>query len=147
MAGKRGRGRGVGIGSTLKRLGILLMVVYTLYFVLVFYSAFSNEESYTAIVNINSLGGAFLWATLLVPLTVVLIVAGLFFSFREKARFNANLSYEVRTSLNSILGYTEVLEEEHHGRVNAKQKEMLNVIHRNGRRILETIDDLDSLRR
>ena len=68
MAGKRGRGRGLGIGSTLKTVGIMLMVVYTIYFMLVFYSAFSNDESYTAILDINSLGGAFLWAALLVPL-------------------------------------------------------------------------------
>ena len=147
MAGKRGRGRGLGIGSTLKTVGIMLMVVYTIYFMLVFYSAFSNDESYTAILDINSLGGAFLWAALLVPLTVVLIVVGLFFSFREKARLNANLSYEVRTSLTNILGYAEVLQGGHHGRLNPRQEEMLEVIHRNGGRILETIGDLESLRR
>jgi len=135
----------MGFRSILKAWSVLLLMMYVVFFMLVFYAAFSNGETYTVIVDINSLGEAFLEAVMLIPLTLVLIVVGLFAIFREKSRLNANLSYELRTHLNSIIGYVELLQEQQIGKINAGQQEDLEVIHRNAREILKNIDNMDSL--
>jgi len=145
MKSGRGRDYGFSFRSVFKAVSVLLLVMYTFYFLLVFYAAFSNEESYTAIVDINSLGEAFLEAALLVPFTLMLISIGLFFLFRDKTRFHKNMSYELRTYLNNIIGYVEVLQQQQKGSLNEGQKEALEVVNKNARDILITIDDIDSL--
>lgn len=142
---KRGRSYGMGFKTILKLWSVLLLLMYVVFFLLVFYAAFSNEATYTAIIAINAVGEAFLEAVLLVPLTLLLIVVGLYFIFREKSRFNANLSYEMRTSLNNIIGYVEMLQEQQVGKITAQQQDDLNVMHRDAKSILKTIDDIDAL--
>jgi len=61
----------------------------------------------------------------------------------KEARFQydfiQNISHEVRTPMNSILGFTELL----HGTTNGKkEKEFLNAISSNGEQLLRLIDDI-----
>ena len=59
-----------------------------------------------------------------------------------KDEFLANMSHELRTPLNSILGMSEVLQEETFGELNEKQNQALEMIHRNGKHLLELINDI-----
>jgi PAS domain S-box-containing protein len=66
---------------------------------------------------------------------------------REKAEkearfqydFIQNISHEVRTPMNSILGFTELL---HNGIYGIKEKKFLNAISNNGEQLLRLIDDI-----
>ena len=145
MKPTRGRRYGISFKSVFKAVSVLLLAMYTFYFLLVFYAAFSNEETYTAIVDVNSLGEGFLEAALLIPLTLMLISVGLFFFFRDKSSFHKNMSYELRTYLNNIIGYVELLEQGEKGELNEGQKDALEVVRKNSRDILNTVDDIDSL--
>lgn len=59
---------------------------------------------------------------------------------RAKADFLRNLSHEVRTPMNAMLGWTEVLHEQ--WKADALANEALSTIDRNGRHLLGLIDDL-----
>lgn len=61
---------------------------------------------------------------------------------RLKDEFLANMSHELRTPLNSILGMSEVLQEETFGELNEQQNQALEMIHRNGKHLLELINDI-----
>ncbi len=61
---------------------------------------------------------------------------------RLKDEFLANMSHELRTPLNSILGMSEVLQEETFGKLNEQQNQALEMIHRNGKHLLELINDI-----
>jgi PAS domain S-box-containing protein len=61
---------------------------------------------------------------------------------RLKSEFLANMSHELRTPLNSIIGFAELLYDEHVGSVAPKQKEFLEDILTGGRHLLRLINDV-----
>ncbi|MGH9094214.1 MAG: histidine kinase dimerization/phospho-acceptor domain-containing protein, partial [Acidimicrobiales bacterium] len=54
----------------------------------------------------------------------------------------ATVSHELRTPLTSINGYVEMLVDGDAGEVNPEQREMLEAVERNGKRLLNLIEDL-----
>ena len=61
---------------------------------------------------------------------------------KHKSNFLASMSHELRTPLNAIIGFSEVLEQEMFGEVNAKQREYLIDILNSGRHLLSLINDI-----
>ena len=61
---------------------------------------------------------------------------------RLKSEFLSNMSHELRTPLNSILGLTNLISEETIGRINEKQKKYIKIIERNGKNLLQLINDI-----
>jgi signal transduction histidine kinase len=61
---------------------------------------------------------------------------------RAKSDFLANMSHELRTSLNSVIGFSEVLLDQLFGAINAKQHEYINNILYSGRHLLSLINDI-----
>jgi signal transduction histidine kinase/DNA-binding response OmpR family regulator len=61
---------------------------------------------------------------------------------RYKSEFLANMSHELRTPLNSIVGYSELLLQNIYGSMNEKQNDRLEKIYRNGRALLDLINDI-----
>ena len=61
---------------------------------------------------------------------------------RAKAQFLANMSHDLRTPLNSILGYTRVFLAGTYGEPTEEQKIRLQRILRNGQHLLEMINDV-----
>lgn len=59
-----------------------------------------------------------------------------------RSDFLAKMSHELRTPLNSIIGYSELLMGGTYGPVNETQSDRLSKIHRNGRSLLEVINDM-----
>lgn len=61
---------------------------------------------------------------------------------RLKTEFLAHISYELRTPLNTILGFTEILLNEYFGTINEKQKEYIDAILLSSRRLATLISDV-----
>jgi signal transduction histidine kinase len=61
---------------------------------------------------------------------------------RLKSEFVAHVSYELRTPINSILGFSEILEAEHFGALNDKQKEYVADIARSSKGLRSLINDI-----
>jgi PAS domain S-box-containing protein len=61
---------------------------------------------------------------------------------RLKSEFIATVSHELRTPLTSIRGYTEMLAEDVNGVLTDDDRRLVEIIDRNGRRLLALIDDL-----
>ena len=61
---------------------------------------------------------------------------------RLKDEFLAAMSHELRTPLSSILGMTEILQEEIYGSINEKQMTALQTIENSGSHLLELINDV-----
>ena len=61
---------------------------------------------------------------------------------RHKSEFLANMSHELRTPLNAILGYTELILDQIYGEVPAKIGEVLERLEKNGRHLLNLINDV-----
>ena len=59
-----------------------------------------------------------------------------------KTDFLANVSYQLRTPLSSILGFTEILDQQYFGNLNDKQKEYTTGIQQAGERLTSLIDDI-----
>lgn len=59
-----------------------------------------------------------------------------------KSQFLANMSHEFRTPLNAIIGFTEVLQDQIPGPLNADQLEYLGDIHNAGQLLLRLINDV-----
>lgn len=57
--------------------------------------------------------------------------------------FIANMSHELRTPLNSILGFSKILQKD--SKLNTKQLNYLNIVHRSGQHLLTLINDLLNL--
>jgi signal transduction histidine kinase len=61
---------------------------------------------------------------------------------RIKSQFLANMSHDLRSPLNSILGFSELLLRGIDGELTAEQREMVQSIHDSGRELLQQIDDI-----
>jgi signal transduction histidine kinase/CHASE3 domain sensor protein len=61
---------------------------------------------------------------------------------RAKARFLASSSHDLRTPLTSIIGNVEIMQDGDPGPLTAKQTAMLDAVSRNGRRLLNLIEDM-----
>lgn len=61
---------------------------------------------------------------------------------KHKSEFLANMSHELRTPLNAILGYTELILDSIYGEVPGKIKEVLVRLEKNGRHLLNLINDV-----
>jgi len=59
-----------------------------------------------------------------------------------KSEFLASMSHELRTPLHTILGFTELLEEEVEGPLNEKQKRFVRHVHHDSTHLLELINDI-----
>jgi signal transduction histidine kinase len=60
---------------------------------------------------------------------------------QAKSQFMDNMSHELRTPLNVIIGFSELMLDEVPGKINEDQRQNLNDILSNGRRLLNLIDD------
>lgn len=61
---------------------------------------------------------------------------------KHKSEFLANMSHELRTPLNAILGYTELIIDNIYGDVPEKIQEVLERVEKNGRNLLNLINDV-----
>ncbi|MCH9683674.1 MAG: HAMP domain-containing histidine kinase, partial [Deltaproteobacteria bacterium] len=61
---------------------------------------------------------------------------------RLKSQFLANMSHDLRSPLNSILGFSELLLRGIDGPLHDDQREMVQTIHDSGRELLQQIDDI-----
>ncbi len=61
---------------------------------------------------------------------------------RYKSAFLTNMSHQLRTPLNSIVGYSELLLKGIYGHLSAKQNDRIEKIHRNGLNLLNVINDI-----
>jgi signal transduction histidine kinase/HAMP domain-containing protein len=61
---------------------------------------------------------------------------------KHKSEFLANMSHELRTPLNAILGYTELIIDNIYGDVPDKIKDVLERVEKNGRHLLNLINDV-----
>jgi signal transduction histidine kinase len=61
---------------------------------------------------------------------------------RLKSEFLASMSHELRTPLHTVIGFTELLEEESEGPLNPKQKRFLGHILKDSRHLLELINEV-----
>ena len=59
-----------------------------------------------------------------------------------KSDFLANMSHELRTPLNSVIGFSEVPEDQMFGPINEKQREYVNNILTSGKHLLSLINDI-----
>jgi signal transduction histidine kinase len=65
----------------------------------------------------------------------------------KKSQFLANMSHELRTPLNSIIGYTELVDNGTYGALGEVQQDRLRKVTRNGRVLLDLINDVLDLSR
>jgi PAS domain S-box-containing protein len=63
-------------------------------------------------------------------------------SDRAKTEFIANMSHEVRTPLNAVMGFSEVLQDELFGTLNSKQHQYLREIIDAGKQLVATITNI-----
>jgi signal transduction histidine kinase len=61
---------------------------------------------------------------------------------RAKSQFLATLSHEIRTPINAIVGYTDLLDLEVPGPVTSRQREYLTRIQASSRHLIRLIDDI-----
>lgn len=61
---------------------------------------------------------------------------------RSKTDFVSNVSHELRTPMTSIAGYLELLRDGDGGTINASQRKMLDIVHRNMIRLRGLIEEL-----
>ncbi len=61
---------------------------------------------------------------------------------RLKSEFLANVSYELRSPLTSITGFSEMLRQNYFGDLNERQREYVENIHDSSRQLMELIDNI-----
>ncbi len=64
------------------------------------------------------------------------------FANHSKTEFLANMSHELRTPLNAILGFSEMIEGQMFGPIDAKYVDYVHDIHRSGEHLLALINDV-----
>lgn len=65
---------------------------------------------------------------------------------RAKAEFLAAMSHELRTPLNAIAGHAQLIDLGVYGPLNEKQREAIDRIQRNQRRLLALVDEILNLK-
>jgi PAS domain S-box-containing protein len=68
-------------------------------------------------------------------------------SNRFKDQFLSTMSHELRTPLNAVVGFSDLLSEEHYGPLNARQVRYVNHIRAGGKHLLRLINDILDLSR
>ncbi|GAI82566.1 unnamed protein product [marine sediment metagenome] len=58
-----------------------------------------------------------------------------------KSDFLAGMSHELRTPLNAIIGFSEVLRDQHFGKLNEKQSEYVADVVESGKHLLSLVND------
>ena len=66
---------------------------------------------------------------------------------KAKSLFLANMSHELRTPINAMLGFSQILQDQHIGPLNKRQYEYLENIIESSKRLLALIDDILDLSR
>ena len=66
-------------------------------------------------------------------------------SLRSRADFLADMSHDLRSPLNSVIGFSEILLDQVHGPINEKQQDYLKKILASGAHLLTLIDDIIDL--
>ncbi|MBW2153246.1 MAG: HAMP domain-containing protein, partial [Deltaproteobacteria bacterium] len=61
---------------------------------------------------------------------------------RAKSEFLANMSHELRTPLNHIIGFTELVLDDHFGTLNPEQREYLSDVLNSSKHLLSLINDI-----
>jgi signal transduction histidine kinase len=61
---------------------------------------------------------------------------------KAKSEFLANMSHELRTPLNSVIGFAELLDDDLAGALNEEQRDYVQTIGRNGRHLLQLINEI-----
>ena len=61
---------------------------------------------------------------------------------RLKSEFISNISYELRTPLNTIIGFAEILSQQYFGKLNARQREYCRGIAASSEQLLTVINDI-----
>jgi signal transduction histidine kinase len=64
-----------------------------------------------------------------------------------KSAFLANISHELRTPMNSIIGYTELMLDKVDGPMNVEQEQSMQKVHENAKHLLKLIDDVLNIAR
>ena len=60
----------------------------------------------------------------------------------HKSRFLSSMSHELRTPLNSILGFTDLIRQQHFGPLNEKQMTYITQVDQSGKHLLALVNDL-----
>lgn len=66
---------------------------------------------------------------------------------RAKSAFLANMSHKLRTPLNAVIGFSELLQQQHFGELNEKQETFVGSVLSSGEELLGLINDLLDLAR
>ena len=61
---------------------------------------------------------------------------------RAKSDFLSSMSHELRTPMNAIIGFSEILQDQHFGSLNEKQSRQINHIQTSSRHLLSLINDI-----
>jgi signal transduction histidine kinase len=61
---------------------------------------------------------------------------------QSKSQFSDNMCHELRTPLNVIIGFSELMLDEVPGKINEEQRQSLNDILNNARRLLNLINSI-----
>ncbi|MET0841012.1 MAG: PAS domain-containing sensor histidine kinase [Methyloceanibacter sp.] len=61
---------------------------------------------------------------------------------RAKSQFLANMSHELRTPLNAVIGFSEILNRELFGALEARYRDYARLIHESGEHLLNVVNDI-----
>jgi signal transduction histidine kinase len=66
---------------------------------------------------------------------------------QQKFAFLSDISHELRSPLNGVLGFGELLANEYYGPLSSNQREFLSMINKSGEKLLALVDDISLLAR
>jgi PAS domain S-box-containing protein len=70
------------------------------------------------------------------------LIRGIQLASQAKSNFLASISHELRTPMNAVIGFSEVLLEEYYGTLNDKQREYVSDVLFSGNHLLSLINDI-----